>query len=87
MNALIDWWNLGRDCRVPHENQASWAQLIRDDFSQMTVSDKAFASGERSWASMRPLKAFTPAMIRTGPTPLVRQVVERPFRWLKPHGR
>ena len=79
---LLNWWNLGRNIRVENENKASWVTLLRDDLSQLTHSDEAFSSGTPTLFSWRPLKAFTPRMVRTGPSPLVRQVFERPFRFL-----
>ena len=79
---LLSWWNLGRNIRVENENRASWVTLLRDDLSQLTHSDEAFSSGISTLFSWRPLKAFTPRMVRTGPSPLVRQVFERPFRFL-----
>jgi len=77
---LQNWWNLGRNVRVENENEASWVTLIRDDLSQLTYSDEAFSSGLLTLSSWRPLKAFSPGMVRTGPSPLIRQVFERPFR-------
>jgi len=75
-----DWWNKGRNVRVPDENKASWKTLARDDLSQMTRSDTAFKSGDTSVSSLRPMKAFTPDMVKTGPTAAVRQAVERPLK-------
>lgn len=83
MTEVIEWWNLGRNIRVPDENRASWVQLLKDDFSQLTYSDSAFVSGSRDILSLRPFKAFSPKMVSTGPTPLVRQIVERPIRFIK----
>jgi hypothetical protein len=82
---IQSWWNLGRNIRVENENGASWVTLIRDDLSQLTYSDEAFSSGCLTLFSWRPLKAFSPRMVRTGPSPLIRQVFERPVRlpfWL-----
>lgn len=80
MKSLVHWWNLGRNIRVPNENQASWLELLKDDLSQLTHSNYAFENGKTSVWSLRPLHAFSPEMVKTGPTPLVRQVIERPFR-------
>lgn len=74
------WWNSGRNVRIPGESHASWKTLIEDDFKQLTHSDEAFVSGKVNWFSWRPLKAFGPRMIKTGPTPLVRQLCERPMK-------
>ena len=75
-----EWWNKGRDTRVPDESNASWKELLRDDRSQLTRTDAAFEAGETGLKGFRPLKAFTPRMIKTGPTPAVRQAFERPTR-------
>lgn len=77
---LTEWWNLGRNTRIPNESNASWRELLRDDRSQLTRTDAAFEAGETGLKGIRPLKAFTPNMIRTGPTPAVRQAFERPIR-------
>lgn len=77
------WWNKGRDKRVPNENKASWKDLMRDDIKQITRTDKAFKSGAKGVKGWRPHKAFSPEMIKTGPTPAVRQAVERPIRAVK----
>ena len=81
---LSDWWNKGRDMRVPSENTASWKDLMADDAKQLTRTDKAFKSGAGGVKGWRPLKAFTPEMIKTGPTPAVRQAFERPVRSIAP---
>ena len=80
---FMDWWNKGKNLRVPNENQASWKDLMKDDVKQLTRSDKSFKAGDKGIRGLRPLKAFTPRMIRTGPTPAVRQAVERPLRSAK----
>ena len=77
---LTEWWNKGRDTRVPNESNASWGELLRDDRSQLTRTDAAFEAGETGLKGVRPFKAFTPGMIKTGPTPAVRQAFERPVR-------
>lgn len=77
---LAAWWNSGRDVRVPNESSASWVLLIRDDLQQLTHSDEAFISGKTNLTSWRPLKAFSPRMVKTGPTPLLRQLCERPLK-------
>jgi hypothetical protein len=75
---LKDWWNKGRNERVPNENEASWKELMDDDKKQLTRTDKSFKSGEKGIKGWRPHKAFSPKMIKTGPTPAVRQAFERP---------
>ena len=79
---LKNIYNTGRNVRFPNENSAKMLDLIKDDFSQLTRSNKAFKEGSKGIKSLRPLKAFTPDMMKTGPTPLFRQSVERPFRTL-----
>lgn len=76
----VSWWNKGRNERVPNENKASWKELMDDDKKQLTRTDKAFKSGAKGIKGWRPHKAFTPTMIKTGPTPAVRQAFERPVR-------
>jgi len=77
---LAAWWNKGRDARVPNENQASWRDLMRDDRKQLTRTDRAFKAGASGVEGWRPHKAFSPGMVKTGPTPAVRQAFERPVR-------
>ena len=78
------WWNRGRNVRVPNENAARWfgrGSLMADDASQMTHSNRAFKTGKTDWKSLRPWKAFLdPEMRGTGPTPAIRQAIERPLR-------
>ena len=91
---LVGWWNKGRNVRIPNENNARFGDirqyrpgakidkstLFGDDVSQVTRSNKAFKSGATGYKGWNPIKAFTPDMVRTGPTPAIRQVVERPVR-------
>ena len=77
---LKDWWNKGRNERVPNEDKASVRELMDDDLKQLTRTDSAFKSGAKGLTGWRPHKAFTPKMIKTGPTPAVRQCIERPIR-------
>lgn len=90
----IKWWNKGRNVRVPNENTARFGSvkqympgakvdkstLFGDDVSQVTRSNKAFKSGASGYKGWNPIKAFTPDMVRTGPTPAIRQAIERPSR-------
>ena len=81
-----NWWNRGRNVRVGGENTARWfgkGGLLADDAKQLTRTNKAFKSGAGGIKGWRPLKAFTPDMVRTGPTPAVRQAFERPIRSVK----
>ena len=77
---FMDFYNRGRNVRFPNESSARMIDLIKDDFSQMTRSNKAFKAGDTSFKSLRPFKAFTPEMMATGPTPLFRQVIERSLK-------
>ena len=52
--------------------------LLKNEVAKMTVSDAAFKKGIlpeltkggiKNWQHLRPWKAFTPQMLRTGPTP------------------
>ena len=85
-----NWWNRGRNVRVPSENTARWfgrGSLMAEDASQMTHSNRAFKSGKTDWKSLRPWKAFLdPEMRGTGPTPAIRQAVERPLRAMRTLG-
>lgn len=80
---LVNWWNMGRNMRVPTENTASWRTLMADDAQQLTRTNKAFKSGATGIRGWNPIKAFTPEMVKTGPTPAVRQAFERPVRAIR----
>ena len=82
----MNWWNTGRNLRVPMENTASIKDLFLDDMSQITRSNKAFSEGAKGIRGWRPLKAFSGNMLKTGPTPAVRQAVERPLRFIRSLG-
>ena len=88
-NNISTWWNKGRNARVPGENTARWFGrngLMADDVKQLTKTNKAFKQGAQGIKGWRPLKAFTPDMVKTGPTPAVRQAIERPFRAIRSVG-
>jgi len=74
---LGDWWNKGKNVRIPGENKASWKTLGKDSLKQLTRSDAAFKAGKTGLSTLRPLKAFTPSMLATGPDPLTRQLINR----------
>ena len=84
----IEWWNRGRNDRVKDENNASWGELWKDDNAQKGMSDEAFEKGEKAPLFGRPDQAFNPFRKKekggpgSGPTPMVRQVFERPGRAL-----
>jgi len=90
VGGLVDWWNKGRNVRVPNENMTRFFGrngLLADDAAQLTRSDKAFSQGTKGLKSLRPLKAFLdPKMRSTGPTPAIRQTFERPVRALRDLG-
>ena len=92
---FMNFYNEGRNVRFPDENKARFGTLLEyfkenpdpttlfgDDSLQKTRSDEAFKTGKKGIRTLRPLKAFTLKMLKTGPTPLFRQVIERPFRSL-----
>ena len=72
-----NYFNLGKNIRVPNEDTASFSRLFKDDLSQVTRTDKGFQTGDKSIKSFRPFKAFTKDMLATGPTPLARQAATR----------
>ena len=79
---FMNFYNQGR---TPAEDTMKFFGkdgLIVDDFSKITRTDKAFKEGAKGLKGARPFKAFTPNMLKTGPTPLTRQLIERPFRSL-----
>ena len=79
---FMNFYNQGR---TPAEDTMKFFGkdgLIADDFSKITRTDKAFKDGAKGLKGARPFKAFTPNMLKTGPTPLTRQLIERPFRSL-----
>jgi hypothetical protein len=97
VGGFMDWWNKGRNARVPNENTARFGglqqyfkkspnpmTLFGDDKLQITKSNKAFKAGATGYRGWNPFKAFTPNMVKTGPTPAIRQAVERPIRAIAP---
>ena len=86
---VVQWWNKGRNTRIPNENQASWKTLMRDDMAQRGQSDAAFAAGKPPRGIGRPDQAFNPLRPASqggpgsGPTPAVRQAFERPVRTVR----
>ena len=86
---LVEWWNKGRNVRVPNETKAPWRGpkgLLADDARQITRTNKAFQQGAKGIRGWNPFKAFSPNMVKTGPTPAVRQAFERPVRTVKGMG-
>jgi len=87
------WWNQGRNVRVPGENQANWKTLRADDKAQGSkfVDQKTgeLVGGalprnlEQLGQLLQGKGGFTWQLTRglkTGPTALTRQLIERPFR-------
>ena len=85
----VTWWNKGRDERVEDEDNASWEELWKDDNAQKGMSDENFESGGTAGWFGRPDQAFNPFRPAekggpgSGPTPMVRQLFERPIRGVK----
>ena len=77
-----EWWNKGKNVRVPGENTASWKTLLKDSAKQLTRSDAAFKAGKTGLSTLRPWKAFTSSMLATGPDPATRQLVLRGANFL-----
>jgi len=95
LERFMNFYNKGRNVRFPDESKARFGSpleyfkrkpdpttLFGDDRLQMTQSDEAFKTGKKGIRTLRPLKAFTLEMLKTGPTPLTRQIIERPFKSL-----
>ena len=79
---FMDFYNKGRTSAEDTMKFFGKKGLIADDFSKITRTDKAFKEGAKGLKGARPFKAFTPRMLKTGPTPLTRQLIERPFKSL-----
>jgi len=65
------WWNLGRNQRIPNESTARLRTLIKDDLQQ--VGKFKTPTGYKGF---NPWWSFTKGL-GTGPTPIQRQLVER----------
>lgn len=80
--AANNWFNKGRNERIPDERNASWRDLARDDAAQRGQSDAGFARGDKPPLFGRPDQAFNPWRSAekggpgSGPTPLGRRVGE-----------
>lgn len=80
--AANNWFNKGRNERIPDERNASWRDLARDDAAQRGQSDAGFARGDKPPLFGRPDQAFNPwrpgskGGPGSGPTPLGRRVGE-----------
>ena len=93
LRAPIQWWNKGRNERIPDEDNASWKELLEDDMAQRGQSDESFAKGEappllgridHAFNPFRPAEKGGPG---SGPTPAVRQAFERPVRGMMNLGK
>ena len=54
---FMNWWNTGRNVRIPNESSANWGKLIRDDLAQRGQSDVNFARGAKPSVFGRPDRA------------------------------
>lgn len=74
------WWNQGRNTRIPNENQASWKDLAKDDWKQR--QGLKGAGGKGGWDPTRGFRVQSASKggLNSGPTPAVRQAFERPVR-------
>ena len=77
----VQWWNQGRNTRVPNENQASWKDLAKDDWKQR--QGRKGPGGKGGWDPTRGFRVRSAAKggLNSGPTPAVRQAFERPVRF------
>ena len=77
----VQWWNQGRNTRIPNENQASWKDLAKDDWKQR--QGVKGAGGKGGWDPTRGFRVQSAAKggLNSGPTPAVRQAFERPVRF------
>ena len=69
---FLNWYNKGRNVRIPNESSAGWRRIIKDDIQQRGKF-KTSAGQLKGW---NPWWSFTTGL-GTGPTPLGRQIVER----------
>lgn len=77
---FMKWWNKGRDTRIPNENKASWKDLMKDDWKQR--QGLKGPGGKGGWDPTRGFRVIdaNKGGLKSGPTPAVRQSVERPLR-------
>tara|TARA_B100001250_G_scaffold9010_1_gene7786 strand:- start:1378 stop:3558 length:2181 start_codon:yes stop_codon:yes gene_type:complete len=85
-----NWWNRGRNARVPNENMTRWfgkKGLIADDWKQRGKFGKGGKMG--GWDVTRGFRPGVPASeggMMSGPTPAIRQSIERPLRAIRSLG-
>lgn len=73
LDRIGKWWNKGKNERIPNEDTADLKTLWQDEMQQLTRSDAAFQAGKTGLDGWNPFKAFSPKMVKTGPSPAVRQ--------------
>lgn len=87
LNELRAWFYIGHNVRVPDEDNAPWSALLADDLAQITRTDSTHEASLQGPVGLlegwRPWRAFSPTMVRTGPTPAIRQAILRPLRYVK----
>lgn len=85
-----NWWNRGRNVNVKGENTARWFGrdgLFADDWKQRGKFGKGGKLG--GWDFTRGFRPGVPANeggMMSGPTPAIRQSVERPLRFIRDLG-
>ena len=89
MANIFDWWDLGKNVRIPDEDLASWKNLFKDDWAQR---QRQSVGGKKVWNPFRGFVVQDAAKggLKSGPTPLVRQagnrLVSSPFKSLMNFG-
>ena len=89
MANIFDWWDLGKNVRIPNEDLASWKNLFKDDWAQR---QRQSVGGKKVWNPFRGFVVQDAAKggLKSGPTPLVRQagnrLVSSPFKSLMNFG-
>ena len=85
-----NWWNRGRNVRVVNENTTRWFGrdgLLADDWKQRGKFGKGGKLG--GWDFTRGFRPGVPANeggMMSGPTPAIRQSIERPLRAIRSLG-
>ena len=85
-----NWWNRGRNVRVVNENTTRWFGrdgLLADDWKQRGKVGKGGKLG--GWDFTRGFRPGVPANeggMMSGPTPAIRQSIERPLRAIRSLG-
>ncbi len=85
-----NWWNRGRNVRVVNENTTRWFGrdgLLADDWKQRGKFGKGGKLG--GWDFTRGFRPGVPASeggMMSGPTPAIRQSIERPLRAIRSLG-